>query len=213
MHHFTSSSLIKVHEFDKLISNLGADIRAVYQSNSKIFQQPHQGAADPQQMRRNAQSHSELSLLLAQNPPQQSFAEVVRKFFKTDLPAFRAQSDRSAMYWADYSLLEIEDSRGSLNERKARGRRVDVFKRVELTGPAHAAKPGTGRAQSGGTEKGAVASPSGSSGVQWRRCVRCASVMEDIAGRGPGFTYVLGQQRRCSCGGSWGLLSKGSLVS
>lgn len=46
---------------------------------------------------------------------------------------------------------------------------------------------------------------------QWRRCTRCASVMEDVFGTRPGYTFVLGQQRRCACGGVWALLPKGKL--
>jgi len=44
---------------------------------------------------------------------------------------------------------------------------------------------------------------------QWRRCVRCAAVMEDVWGQRPGFTFVLTQQRRCACGGGWGLVPRG----
>ena len=44
----------------------------------------------------------------------------------------------------------------------------------------------------------------------WRRCVRCTCVMEDY-GAGPskpGFTFVLAQQRKCSCGAWWALVPK-----
>ncbi|KAK4173010.1 putative mediator of RNA polymerase II transcription subunit 16 [Triangularia setosa] len=47
--------------------------------------------------------------------------------------------------------------------------------------------------------------------IRWRRCVRCASVMEDIMNQRPGFTYVLAQQRKCCCGGAWALVAKGAL--
>ncbi|KAK0729360.1 mediator complex, subunit Med16 [Apiosordaria backusii] len=47
--------------------------------------------------------------------------------------------------------------------------------------------------------------------LRWRRCVRCASVMEDIMNQRPGFTYVLAQQRKCCCGGSWTLVANGAL--
>ncbi|KAK0669411.1 putative mediator of RNA polymerase II transcription subunit 16 [Cercophora samala] len=47
--------------------------------------------------------------------------------------------------------------------------------------------------------------------IRWRRCVRCASVMEDTMNQRPGFTYVLAQQRKCCCGGAWALVAKGAL--
>jgi mediator of RNA polymerase II transcription subunit 16 len=37
--------------------------------------------------------------------------------------------------------------------------------------------------------------------------------MENVYGHRPGFTFVLAQQRKCACGGSWGLLHKGAMVS
>ncbi|KAK3996902.1 hypothetical protein QBC44DRAFT_355200 [Cladorrhinum sp. PSN332] len=45
--------------------------------------------------------------------------------------------------------------------------------------------------------------------TKWRRCVRCGSVMEEpLVNNKPGFTFVLGQQRKCSCGGNWGMTSR-----
>lgn len=51
----------------------------------------------------------------------------------------------------------------------------------------------------------------GGHAIRWRRCVRCASVMEDIMNQRPGFTYVLAQQRKCCCGGAWALVANGAL--
>lgn len=45
---------------------------------------------------------------------------------------------------------------------------------------------------------------------QWRRCVRCTAVMEDFPGsnHNTGFTFILVQERKCSCGGWWALVPK-----
>ncbi len=204
MQHYTSSSLIKVPEFDKLLATLGSDIRTAYQSSlPRVAASASSKAAaaaaaaggqpPPAQPTDNAikrtQAQYELVMLLAGNPPP-AFLPVIAKFFRQDLRAFRAQADPAKLYFSPFAILEVEDDSHSLAARRSRGSYVDVFKRVELT----AAK----RAAAGG---------------QWRRCVRCASVMEDVFGHRPGYSFVLTQQRKCSCGGNWGLLQPGSLVS
>lgn len=85
-------------------------------------------------------------------------------------------------------------------------------------GPTSAGNPNlTLRAGAGGNDgAGATVGVSSSSNnnapvPQWRRCVRCAAVMEDVWGTRPGFTFVLAQQRKCSCGGNWGLVPKSSI--
>ncbi|KAH8884552.1 RNA polymerase II mediator complex subunit Sin4 [Thozetella sp. PMI_491] len=201
MQRFTSSSLVKVLEFDKLIGALGADIRGAYQSSLSVLatkNQPQppqaptqqQGAATNDPAVKKAQAQIELDMLLAANPPP-AFREVLHRFFTEHLRAFRDQTDPAKLYFADFSLLEVEDDRTSLGVKKSRGRYIDVFKRVELVVP----------------------DPTNEAARQWRRCARCASVMEDLMAQRPGFTFVLAQQRKCSCGGNWGLLLKGTKVS
>ncbi|KAM7209300.1 mediator of RNA polymerase II transcription subunit 16 [Naviculisporaceae sp. PSN 640] len=86
-------------------------------------------------------------------------------------------------------------------------------------GPTSAGNPNLNlRAGVGGNDGASGATAAVSSGSsnnapvpQWRRCVRCAAVMEDVWGHRPGFTFVLAQQRKCSCGGNWGLVPKSSI--
>ncbi|GAB1311111.1 Mediator of RNA polymerase II transcription subunit 16 [Madurella fahalii] len=238
-----SQTLVNVEAFDHLLGSLGKDIQAAYHTNlSGVLERlkPGQGVTEQQQQQRNeqfmknAQTHCELGMLLAANPPP-TLREVLLKFFTVSLPAFRNQTDPAKLYFASYDLLEVEDDPRSLAVRKAARRYIDVFKRVELTSGPQSKTPddhvnGVAKngieglpARSGVTQGSGVAggdeggngnkngNGSGSgSGPQWRRCVRCASVMEDIFGQRPGFTFVLAQQRKCSCGGNWGLLPKGS---
>lgn len=208
---FTSGSLVKVEGFDELLSTLSRDIRIAYQTNlpgltsqAKTQNPPQQGGTNDPAVKR-AQIHCELSMLLAASPPP-SFQGVLSNFFDNSLKDFRAHSDQAKLYFADYSLLEVDDNRKTLAARRAKGRYVDVFKRFELVADV---KPGA---------SGSLPSPPGEAAAegtdtQWRRCVRCASVMENVYGQKQGFTFVLAQQRKCSCGGSWGILPKGSLVS
>lgn len=237
MQNFTSNTLIKVAEFDKLLNALTSDIRESYRHTfSKL---PSDEKESNEAAIKRAQTYCELRMLLASSPPP-NFLSVVSKFFHTDLRAFRAKTDPGALFFYDCSLLEVDDDRRSLARRRREGHYVDVFKRVELRAPVHgtaggpgsgatAARPyvidpnelpgnggagGPGAAAAGGVTNGTGAGAFGSVvPPQWRRCARCASVMEDVWGHRPGFSFVLGQQRKCSCGGSWGLLPRGALVS
>ncbi|KAK3694565.1 mediator complex, subunit Med16 [Podospora appendiculata] len=232
---YTSSSLIKIPEFEKLVSSLSNDIRAAYQTslsglvakggggrpqNQGNVQQQGQGQGQQganngtsasDQFIKKAQMHCELDMLLAANPPP-CFREVLVRFFGSSLPAFRAQTDPAKLYFGNYTLLEVDDDPKSLAARRSMGRYIDVFKRVELFNngrvsslkgnqPMKNAASGAGHAN--GHSEGAV--------PMWRRCVRCASVMEDVYGQRPGFVFVLGQQRKCPCMGSWGLLPRSTV--
>ncbi|KAL2875373.1 Mediator of RNA polymerase II transcription subunit 16 [Colletotrichum sp. CLE4] len=220
MQRVTSSSLIKVQEFDRLLTVLNNDIRTAYQTSlaSLASKNPPGGGAGGQKavdaQIKNAQVHCELNMLLASSPPP-AFLGVLLKFFNTDLRAYRGLADPSKLFFADYDLLEVDDDRRTLAARKAKSRFIDVFKRVELVGPP----PTSARASGGSGSAGASASNGGgkeaedAKTAQWRRCVRCSAVMEDVFGSRPGFTFVLAQQRKCSCGGHWGLLPRGSLIS
>ncbi|OLN95927.1 Mediator of RNA polymerase II transcription subunit 16 [Colletotrichum chlorophyti] len=207
MQRITSSSLIKVQEFDRLLTVLNNDIRTAYQTSlaSLASKNPAAAAAGSKAVDaqiKNAQIHCELNMLLASSPPP-AFLGVLLKFFNNDLRTYRAQTDPSRLFFADFDLLEIEDDRRALAARKASGRYIDVFKRVELL-----AQPAKGATTDEETKTGdEVKTP------QWRRCVRCSAVMEDVFGSRPGFTFVLAQQRKCSCGGHWGLLPRGQLIS
>ncbi|KAK0633513.1 mediator complex, subunit Med16 [Immersiella caudata] len=200
MQRATSSTLIKVAEFEKLVAALSIEIRTSYQKAlaglaARSQQDPKPGQQQGQdQLIKRAQAHAELDMLLAGNPPP-SFREMLLRFFKTNVQAFKAQTDPAKLYFANFELLEVEDDPQSLERRKAKGEYIDVFKRVAL---ASGSKGGEGE---------------DAPGPQWRRCARCASVMEDVQGNRPGFTFVLAQQRKCSCGGNWGLLPKGPLAN
>jgi mediator of RNA polymerase II transcription subunit 16 len=267
MERVISSALVKVSEFERLLSDLGTDIQTAYHKSfsgiaAKVKPQPANLTEQQQQQHneqfiKKAQTHCELDMLLGQNLPP-SFREVLLKLFTATLPAFRAQTDPAKLYFADYSLLEMDDSPMALAARKAARRYVDVFKRTELVvaagrsrgsrGPTRQAGgapgggggggappfagSGSGSSSSGGgmpTTTAAVVwgdngmasyrtaifgtwtgMGSGGDGPQWRRCVRCAAVVGDLFTGKPGYHFVLSQQRKCVCGGSWGTVPRGT---
>lgn len=189
MQHVTSSGLVKVTEFEKLLTVLGGDIRQTYQTVLPSLVKSQQAALQGKQIDMAVKStrvQFELALLLSASPPP-PFLQVMNKFFNKDLRAFRNLTDPAQLFFANYDLLEAQDDKRSLAAKKARGMMyVDVFKRLEI-------KPGPNQ--------------------QWRRCARCAGVMEDVFVSRPGFSFVLAQQRKCACSGLWTLLPRGKLLS
>ncbi|KJZ78400.1 hypothetical protein HIM_02438 [Hirsutella minnesotensis 3608] len=188
MQRVTTSSAIKVTEFEKLLNTLGSDIRQAYQTHLPNWLKNGPNAPQGKQLEaaiKTAQVQLEVGMLLATAPPA-AYLTVIKKLMAWDVPTFRRLTDPAKLFFADYSLLGMEDDASSLAAKKAKGLHVDLFKRVELRGRA--------------------------SGPQWRRCTRCSSVMEDVYISRPGFTFVLGQQRKCACAGYWALLPAGKLV-
>ncbi|KOS16661.1 Mediator of RNA polymerase II transcription subunit 16 [Escovopsis weberi] len=187
MQAITTSSPVKVHEFEKLLNALGSDIRATYSQCLPAMTKSGGNAPQGKQMDvvvKGRQIQYEMAMLNAASPPN-FFLPVMKKLFGTYLPAFRNSVDPTSLFFADYEILGIQDDRTSLAAREAKGVYVDLFRRAVL--------------KKGGQQ-------------QWRRCTRCASVMEDVSGTRPGFTFVLSQQRKCSCGGFWALLPKEKFV-
>ncbi|KAM0322887.1 hypothetical protein ACHAQA_009229 [Verticillium albo-atrum] len=202
MQQIISSSHIKVQNFDQLLTTLSGDVRSAYQTAfAGLAAQAQKNEGNQQGLKqidaqiKGAQIISELNLLLAAQPPP-PFLPVLKKLFTQDLRKFRAQTDPSKLFFADLGLLETDDAPRVLGARRAAGRYVDVFRRVEMTKAVRAEEEERGK---GGA-------------LHWRRCVRCAAVMEDVFGSRPGFTFVLTQQRKCSCGGYWALLPKASIT-
>ncbi|RYP53448.1 hypothetical protein DL768_001593 [Monosporascus sp. mg162] len=232
----TSSALISPEAFQALLASLNREVRDMYaRSFAKIGAEQQVtggkgsgGGGGPSQQQQNdatarARQHCELQMLLGQAPPS-TFQPLVAKFLYQDLAAFRdgpnggggsayssspppgnnpaadANSnnnnnnngggmmiDPARLFFADYDILEVDDTPRALERRRARGVRVDLFRRAEIF---------------------MSSDRRGGPGPGWRRCVRCASVMEDIgaAANKPHLSFVLSQQRNCCCGGRLALL-------
>lgn len=196
MHRYTSRALLNVDAFNAMIVNeIAVSIQNVYSSmDPNNNQQPvadQQG--NPPKKDKRFQMQTELMLLLGMNPPL-TFLPAIQEIFTKFLPDFRAKTnlDTAELFFADYSTLEVDDDPQSLATRRARGAYVDVFRRTVLLAPS------TNRSED-----------------HWRRCVRCANIMEEAnvpTGARPGFTFVVSQQKRCSCGGNWGLVPKNNPI-
>ena len=214
MQQYTSSSLIKVQEFDKLLWALAEDIRQTYQSTAAA-QSSAAAKKGQTQATDNAakrfQVHCELTLLLANNPPP-NFQPLLRKFFNENVRTFRTLTDPAKLYFADYSILEVEDDSRSLQEKRARHTHIDVFKRVELKPVSNANGASGSNGASNAAGHPTTFPPHAVPSEFLRRCARCTSIMEDVTGSRPGYTFVVAQQRKCSCSGNWGMLTRSTFV-
>lgn len=213
MQQYMSSSLIKVQEFDKLLWVLGDEIRQAYQpkaSGSTAAKKQNQGqnpTADSDA--KHLQAQCEQAIFLSHELPQ-NLQPLLYKFFNENLRNFRALTDPARLYFADFDILEVEEDSRSLREKRARRAHIDVFKRVPLnsTGSKNSSVGGNGNLPTGNPM---LFPPFPSPSECLRRCVRCAAIMEDIATTRPGYTFVLAQQRKCSCSGNWGLLPRSAV--
>lgn len=198
LHKCTTTSLIKVEEFDKLLNIVAADVRQAYQTSLAGLHQRHQAQPSKpgqpnsaEQAIKKAQAHCELQILLGDQPPASSFQPLVKKLFETELRNTLGSTDRAKLFFTDFPLLEVDDDVQRLAARQAEGLHVDVFRRVELREP----RPG---------KSGGDFSPGDTA---FRRCVRCCSVMEDVVASRPGYNFLVAQQRKCACGGNWAALA------
>lgn len=220
MQRVTAAGLVKVQAFETLLTHLGSDIRVMYSATltellakSMNIPVPQPGGPVPKQLEstiRVMQNQCELRLLVGAGM-QSMWRRVIGTFLTTHLNEFKATGvDQDRVFFHDYSLLEVVfDSRASLAQRRLEGRYVDVFRRVEIQlGKVGAEILQQQQQQRQGQQGQRAPVWTG----QWRRCTRCSAVMEDVYGQQPGFIFVLGQQKRCACGGCWGLLPKGTSV-
>lgn len=209
----SANALVKLADFEKLIRQLSQEIRSGYemslpgltgqgkQANGQQGQQGSRSKPHDDPMKK-ALDHCELSLLLARPPPP-SFQKVLQNFFQ-HVNEFWGQTNPLKICFADYSLLEVEEDEKALAKKKAQGYYVDVFRRCRLNAADRIGIVGD-------TPTSALAPEV--LDKQWRRCVRCAAVMQNISGIKAGVTFVLAQQRKCACGGCWGLLHIGQMAS
>lgn len=147
------------------------------------------------------------------------------------LARVRLEIDPANLFFADFSILEVEDDEESIQKRKHSGLTMDSFRKTWLTNPSKSSSAGAVNTNtsadlalpSGFPSAAAVtngnANANGANGIttaspkRWRRCTRCAAVMEDVLSPRPAFHSLVMQQRRCFCAGYWDTLASGEMVA
>lgn len=181
----SSSGLVNTTEFEKLVNTLGVGIMQTY--DKALPDIVKRGANPPQGKQEDeavkaARAHMETMMLLTAAAPP-PLLHILKKFFTVDVPAFRKSVDPAQLFFASFDILDIQDDKRQVDG--VRMAHLDTFTKTKLR----------------------MAPTS-----QWRRCTRCASVMDEFTPRSAGLTFMMTQQRRCPCSGTWAVLPTGKLV-
>ena len=202
----TSSSIIRVKTMENLLLSLGSKVKTVYaavHSNNNTIQQ--RSAVDPL---RNSQ---EQKMLYGGAFPD-SFKAVIIDLYRQEglLENVRNDLDPAKLFFADFDILEIDEDATSIQARKSKNRTMDSFKKTWLTNAPHTptnSKKNRPKEKSSGEDT--ASSSSLAAAKRWRRCPRCAAVMEDVVTTRAVLQWLVMQQRRCFCGGYWYTLAVG----
>ena len=146
-----------------------------------------------------------------------AFKPVIVKLFREGglLDSVREEIDPAKLFFADFAMLEVDEDAVSVEKRKRSHMTMDSFRKGWLMNP----KKGDGEVDgvSGSGAMDGSRTSMGQAGVggsrrqsaRWRRCARCAAVMEDVLSQRQALQWLIMQQRRCFCSGYWNTLESG----
>jgi len=217
---------------ETLLGSLASLVKNAYASNN-----PPLSGSQPAEKARNA---LEIKMLFGGSFPD-AFKSVIVELFKKEglLDAVKEEMiDPAKLFFADFTMLEVDEDAVSVGKRKALGRTMDCFQKRWLVNPekislspssSAAATTGAegssqtgnananaslGAAQDGsGVGSGGLMGAGGRQGARWRRCARCTAVMEDVLTQRVALQWLVMQQRRCFCSGYWDTLAPGETLA
>jgi mediator of RNA polymerase II transcription subunit 16 len=192
-----NSTILRIKTMETLLGGLTTSIKDVYGSTLPKSQ--------PNDKARNA---LEIKMLFGGEFPE-AFKPVIVELFKPEglLEAVREDIEPAKLFFADFSLLEVNEDKTSLAKRKASNMTMDCFRKNWLPNPKKGAKKNHNDQSDGST------STNRKQLARWRRCARCAAVIEDVLTERRALQWLIMQQRRCFCGGYWDTLSVGEMVA
>lgn len=128
-----------------------------------------------------------------------AFKSVIIELFRPEglLSTVQDEMDPDKLFFADFSSLEVDEDAYSIRQRRQMKQTMDGFRKVWLGNPV----------------KGKEEVRLGSRKKNWRRCARCASVMEEYLSPRPALQWLVMQQRRCFCSGYWDTLEFGTVIA
>lgn len=145
----------------------------------------------------------EIKMLFGGSFPD-AFKPVIVELYKPDtglLAKLDADVEPAYLFFADFTMLEVHDDKKEVTKRKKMGKTMDCFRKTWVNNPVRVIE----RLGADGT--------AGQRQTRWRRCARCASVMEEVVVPGRGMNWFMVQQRRCFCSGYWNSLAVGEKVA
>lgn len=195
----TSSAILRLKTFETLLISVSASIKTAYASATPSL--GTQGARDARNM-------IEIKMMLGGALPD-AFRSVVVELFRPDglLDSVREEIDPAKLFFADFALLEVDEDAVSVGRRRGRGETMDCFRKGWLADPKGSEKG----LEAGGGSNGPEGV--GRQGARWRRCARCAAVMEDVLSQRQALQWLVMQQRRCFCSGYWDTLNPGEVMA
>ena len=222
----TSTATLRTSTFETLLSSLTSHIKNAYSTHSP----PLSGSPAAEK----ARNTMEIKMLFGGAIPD-TFKGVIVELFREEglLDAVRDEIEPARLFFANFAMLEVDDDALSVRERKRSGLTMDCFRKTWLTNPEK--KRGHGSSIAGangaantignmndtnGTAIG-IGTPAATTGLgaggaapaRWRRCARCAAVMEDVLSHRQVLQWMVMQQRRCFCGGHWETIDAGETGS
>ncbi|TAQ88490.1 hypothetical protein B7494_g3202 [Chlorociboria aeruginascens] len=222
----TSSTIIRVKTFETLLSTLTSLIKSSYASHNP----PLSGSPTAEK----ARNVLEMKMLFGGEIPN-AFTPVIVELFKgipgsksppssednekkeTEengkeiglLAAVREEIEPAKLWFADFIMLEVDEDQMSVAKRKGLRKTMDCFRKAWLFDPP----PSSSKSNLPPDDKTKDQAARGSRNNRWRRCARCAAVMEDILSQRQALQWLIMQQRRCFCSGYWDTLGVGDVVA
>lgn len=209
----TSAAVVQIRVFEQFLTNIATAVKDSY-STAGLSSTPAPGQPPNMTNDSHERKNKIEQALLFGGPLPEELRGAMSQIFNTYLPEVRAGIDPARLFFHDFSILAISPETAtaahtnlstSSTAKKPKHALVsphfDSFLRVPLGRYPHTPDD---------MQKGVVsvsgAAASGSKEKRFRRCVRCAAVMEDLNSRRAAVSFLIMQQRRCFCGGNWVIL-------
>jgi mediator of RNA polymerase II transcription subunit 16 len=143
-----------------------------------------------------------------------AFKPVIVELFRREglLDSVRAEIETARLFFADFSMLEVDEDAVSVSAGRRSEMTMDCFRKGWLINPKQGEHVENGAALEGTGSGGGVLG-GGRLGARWRRCARCAAVMEDILSQRQALQWLIMQTRRCFCSGYWDTLAAGDTAA
>jgi mediator of RNA polymerase II transcription subunit 16, fungi type len=223
----TSNTILRIKTIETLLASLTSLIKNAYASHN-----PPLAGSPPAEKMRNA---LEIKMLFGGSFPD-AFKSVIVELFRKEglLDTVKEEIEPARLFFADFTMLEVDEDAVSVARRKALGTTMDCFQKRWLVNPEKKSSSSSGSAQgeagsqNGNTNTspgntntqdgnavgtGGLMGAGGRQGARWRRCARCAAVMEDVLTQRSALQWLVMQQRRCFCSGYWDTLAPGETVA
>ncbi|RFU33515.1 hypothetical protein B7463_g2798, partial [Scytalidium lignicola] len=200
----TANTIIRTKTFETLLSSLTTSIKTAYSTAN-----PSLSGSPAAEKARNA---LEIKMLFGGEIPA-AFKPVIIELFSTLLPALREEIDPGRLFFGDFSILEVDEDENSMRLRKSKGMTIDCFRKTWLKSPPKSFHPASSSGDRNGNHAHALDQTTPKNPTRWRRCARCAAVMEDVLSNRHALQWLAMQQRRCFCSGYWDTINFGDSVS